>query len=65
MNTYLTIITTVLVITQIIRLIQNAMQLTHLAKTKIDNAEVVQAWKELKSTMENLAKRLEGGENED
>lgn len=32
MNLYLTIITTVLVLTQIIRLIQNTMQLRHLSK---------------------------------
>jgi len=64
MNTYLAIITTTLVLTQIIRLIQNAIQLKHLAKTKIDNSEVVQAWKELKNTMDNLEKRLEGVENE-
>ena len=36
MNTYLTIITTILVLTQIIRLIQNSIQL-HRLKDKIDN----------------------------
>ena len=35
MNTYLAIITTVLVLTQIIRLMQNAMQL-HLYTQKVD-----------------------------
>jgi hypothetical protein len=59
MNTYLTIITTVLVLTQIIRLIQNSVQLKFLAKTRIENKEVVNAWHELKDVMEKFIEKVE------
>jgi biopolymer transport protein ExbB/TolQ len=59
MNTYLTIITTVLVLTQIIRLIQNSVQLKFLAKTRIENKEVVNAWNDLKNVMEKFIEKLE------
>jgi hypothetical protein len=59
MNTYLTIITTVLVLTQIIRLIQNTVQLKFLAKTRIENKEVVNAWNDLKNVMEKFIEKLE------
>jgi hypothetical protein len=59
MNTYLTIITTVLVLTQIIRLIQNSMQLKFLAKTRIENKEVVNAWNGLKDVMEKFIEKVE------
>jgi hypothetical protein len=59
MNTYLTIITTVLVLTQIIRLIQNSVQLKFLANTRIENKEVVNAWRELKNVMEKLIEKVE------
>jgi hypothetical protein len=59
MNTYLTIITTVLVLTQIIRLIQNSVQLKFLAKTRIENKEVVNAWNGLKDVMEKFIEKVE------
>jgi biopolymer transport protein ExbB/TolQ len=59
MNTYLTIITTVLVLTQIIRLIQNSMQLKFLAKTRIENKEVVNAWNDLKDVMAKFIEKIE------
>jgi hypothetical protein len=62
MNTYLTIITTVLVLTQIIRLIQNSVQLKFLAKTRIENKEVVNAWRELKNVMAKFIEKVESEE---
>ena len=53
MNTYLTIMVTILVLTQIIRLIQNAMQLRHLADKKY-NQDVVQAWNKLEKAIDRL-----------
>ena len=53
MNTYLTIMVTVLVLTQIIRLIQNAMQLGYLADKKY-NQDVVQAWNKLEKAIDRL-----------
>ncbi len=54
MQTYLAIITTALVLTQIIRLIQNTIQLKHLKKTDKRNEQVEQLW----SDMTNAAKEL-------
>ena len=53
MNTYLTIMVTVLVLTQVIRLIQNARQLGHLADKKY-NQDVVQAWNKLEKAIDRL-----------
>ena len=53
MNTYLTIMVTILVLTQIIRLIQNAMQLGHLTNKKY-NQDVVQAWNKLEKAIDRL-----------
>lgn len=58
-NTYLAIITTVLVITQIIRLIQNSIQLKFWEKTTIENKEVVNAWNELKNVIEESMKKVD------
>ena len=44
MTTYLTIITTVLVLTQIIRVIQNAMHMKSYDKYKSDNEKVMKAY---------------------
>jgi hypothetical protein len=54
MQTYLVIITTALVLTQIIRLIQNTIQLKHLKKTDKRNADVEQLWNDLVNTMSEL-----------
>lgn len=53
MNTYLAIITTVLVLTQIIRLMQNAIQLKYLADKK-QNEEVIKAWNKLEIAIDAL-----------
>lgn len=54
MQTYLAIITTALVLTQIIRLIQNTIQLKHLKKTDERNEEIEQLWCDMVSTMSAL-----------
>ena len=54
MQAYLAIITTALVLTQIIRLIQNTIQLKHLKKTDKRNAEVEQLWSDLVTAMNEL-----------
>ena len=47
MTTYLTIITTVLVLTQIIRLTQNAMQLKRIVKMDSHNKELMDIWRRI------------------
>jgi hypothetical protein len=60
MTTYLTIITSVLVLTQIIRLIQNAMQLVRFGKArKFEQDEVLRAWKRMEIAMNKLIERLD------
>jgi len=51
MTTYLTIITTVLVLTQIIRLIQNAMQLSRLHNK---NNELTDIWEEIQKNTDKI-----------
>ena len=58
MQTYLAIITTALVLTQIIRLIQNSIQLKHLRKSDIRNAEIEQLWNEMVQTMKELIEEM-------
>ena len=58
MNIYLTIITTVLVLTQVIRLIQNAKQLKYLADKK-QNDDVVKVWNKLEKAINELSKKYE------
>ena len=58
MQTYLAIITTALVITQIIRLIQNTIQLKHLKKTDKRNEQVEQLWSDMTQTMEQLIEEM-------
>jgi len=55
---YLTIITTVLVLTQIIRLCQNAIQLKHL-KDKTKENEVINEWKKLVAAINKLCEKME------
>ena len=57
MNIYLTIITTVLVLTQVIRLIQNAKQLKYLADKK-QNDDVVKAWDKLEKAIDKLSEKI-------
>ena len=54
MQTYLAIITTALVLTQIIRLIQNTIQLRHIKKTDKRSAEIEQLWNDLTDAMYTL-----------
>ena len=54
MTTYLTIITTVLVLTQIIRLIQNAMQLKQVRKLDSHNKKLIDIWRRIDNSMDYL-----------
>lgn len=54
-QTYLTIMVTALVLTQIIRLIQNATQLKHLRTSAEENYEVVRMWRDMLSGIEKLS----------
>ena len=54
MQTYLVIITTALVLTQIIRLIQNTIQLKHLKKTDKRNTNIEQLWNDMVNAMNAL-----------
>ena len=54
MQTYLAIITTALVLTQIIRLIQNTIQLRHIKKTDKRSAEIEQLWNDMVNAMNVL-----------
>ena len=47
MNTYLTIITTILVLTQIIRLIQNAIQIKRYGEIERYNKDLIRVYKKL------------------
>ena len=58
MQTYLVIITTALVLTQIIRLIQNTIQLKHPKKTDKRNEQVEQLWNDLTYTMKELTEEM-------
>ncbi len=54
MQIYLAIITTALVLTQIIRLIQNTIQLRHIKKTDKRNEQVEQLWDDMVNAMNVL-----------
>lgn len=54
MNTYLAIITTILVLTQIIRVTQNAMQLSHRKRLDADNNEILAMWETIKSDIRQI-----------
>ena len=45
MTIYLTIITTVLVLTQVIRVTQNAISLKNFKKTDMQNVKLIEEWK--------------------
>lgn len=64
MNLYLTIITTALVLTQIIRLIQNAMQLRHLSKVHEYDDYIYNTYKKLNKALD-VYLTVEGGNCED
>ena len=54
MTTYLTIITTILVITQIIRVCQNARQLSHYEDSKSDYNMQVRVFRMLEAALERM-----------
>lgn len=54
MTTYLTIITTVLVLTQIIRLTQNAIQLKRIEKMDSHKEELMDIWRRIDNSMDYL-----------
>jgi len=54
--TYLTIITTVLVLTQIIRVTQNAIQLRKYSATSRQNDEVLRIWYSIAKRFESEGK---------
>lgn len=58
MNTYLAIITTVLVLTQIVRVTQNAMSLKVQEKDLKDHIEILKMWQRIDENTKNLYKFL-------
>ena len=58
MNTYLAIITTVLVLTQIVRVTQNAIGLSRHEQISKDNTEILKTWQRIDENTENLYKFL-------
>jgi len=59
MTTYLTIITTALVITQIIRLIQNAIQLKGMKEIKEINRDLMKEWTIVLDKFNKLIENIE------
>lgn len=59
MTIYLTIITTVLVLTQIIRVLQNYEQLKHISLTDKRNERIVEQWNDIAETMYKVADKLD------
>ncbi len=57
MEIYLAVITTVLVITQIIRLVQNTIQLERLESK---NIKVVKEWVEMRESIDRIAEIAKG-----
>lgn len=53
MTTYLTIITTVLVLTQIARVTQNAIHLMRVRKTLIENEYVISVWQKIEKYIDS------------
>ena len=58
---YLTIITTVLVITQIIRLVQNAISLSHIKETDKMNVKLMEDWKVIINNLHDVLEVMENG----
>ena len=56
MNTYLAIITTVLVLSQIVRVVQNAIQLSRHEELRKDNAEVLKMWEQISEDIREIKK---------
>ena len=58
MEIYLVVITTALVLTQIIRLMQNNAQLKHIKRKKAEEKEVVEKWKRMADAIDRLIERV-------
>ena len=58
MTTYLTIITTVLVLTQILRLYQNSKQLRIFEENKIKDEAIKNSWNKMAEAIEKLIKKM-------
>ena len=59
METYLAIITTALVLTQIIRLTQNAMQLSKYSKTDSKNDELLEIFRNINENLDEIVPMLD------
>jgi hypothetical protein len=58
MNTYLTFITTVLVLTQIIRVIQNAMQLRKMEEKRVEEKKITAMWRQMTDAMNRFVDKV-------
>lgn len=58
MQTYLTIVTTVLVVTQIIRVVQNTIQLKKYGETDKGNKEILGMWKRISRDLDEIKQVL-------
>jgi len=58
MTTYLTIITTVLVLTQILRLYQNSKQLRIFEENKIKDEAIKNNWNKMREAIEKLIEKM-------
>ena len=60
MEIYLVIITTVLVLTQVIRVSQNYIQLRHLKNKELEEIEIREEWRKLCKSIDRLNKNIGG-----
>jgi cell division protein ZapA (FtsZ GTPase activity inhibitor) len=58
MTTYLTIITTVLVLTQILRLYQNSKQLRIFEENKIKDEAIKNSWDKMREAIDKLIEKM-------
>ena len=58
MDKYLVIITTALVVTQIIRLVQNTIQLNHLKRKIGQDNDIVDKWEHMADAIDKLIERV-------
>lgn len=62
MTIYLTIITTILVVTQVIRVTQNAIQLKKYGETNKDNKAVLEMWSQTSKDISEIKQSLKNKE---
>jgi hypothetical protein len=58
MNAYLTFITTVLVLTQVIRITQNAIQLRRVNKAATKDREVLEMWERMTDAINRFVDKV-------